>query len=347
MKAKYITVVLAFSVFFTSCGLTGGNAVKPYEVEDLMMGTVITQRIYGENAELAAELVSERMKEIEERMTVNSPGGEINALNEAAGEKSVALSPDTFFVIEKALQFSQRSGGAFDITVEPLVKAWAVNTDNPRIPPREEIDRLKASIDFRDVLLYEDKSAAMLKNKGQAVDLGAIAKGYAGDEALRIYRENGIKSAYVNLGGNVVVLGSKPDGSPWKIGIQDPRGSIGEYMGIATVADKAVVTSGDYQRYFESNGTRYHHIIDPETGYPADSGLISATVITELSIDADALSTAAFVLGPKEGMELIGAMEGVEAIFITRDKKVHITPGLNESFKLNDESGEYQYAQEG
>jgi len=179
------------------------------------------------------------------------------------------------------------------------------------------------------------------------VDLGGIAKGYAGDEAIRIYKEHGLKSAYINLGGNVVVLGGRPDGSPWRIGIQNPRAPNGMYIGIVRVTDKAVVTSGDYERYFEKENVRYHHILDTKTGYPADSGLISSTIVTDVSMDADALSTAAFVLGLEEGMKLVNSLKGVEAIFITGDKRVYVTEGLKSSFTFDDESKEFKYAEKG
>ena len=177
------------------------------------------------------------------------------------------------------------------------------------------------------------------------MDLGGIAKGYAGDEAIKIYKKYGIKSAYINLGGNVVVLGTKPDGKPWRIGVQNPRAENGFYIGIVEVADKAVVTSGDYERFFEENGKRYHHILDPKTGRPADSGLISSTIVTDVSMDADALSTAAFVLGLEKGRALVESLEGVEAIFVTKDKEVYVTDGLRNSFTFSDESKEFKYVE--
>jgi FAD:protein FMN transferase len=179
------------------------------------------------------------------------------------------------------------------------------------------------------------------------VDLGGIAKGYTGDEAIKIYKRNNIKSAYINLGGNVVVLGNRPDGSPWRIGIQNPRAANGLYIGVVKVTGKAVVTSGDYERYFERNNVRYHHILDTKTGYPADSGLISATIITDVSMDADALSTATFVLGLEKGMKLVNSLKGVEAVFITKDKKVYVTEGLKSSFTFDDESKEFKYVEKG
>jgi thiamine biosynthesis lipoprotein len=180
---------------------------------------------------------------------------------------------------------------------------------------------------------------------GQSVDLGGIAKGYAGDEAIKIYKKHGIKSAYVNLGGNVVTLGTKPDGTPWRIGIQNPRAQNGYYLGTVEVTDKAIVTSGDYERYFEADQIRYHHILDPQTGYPADSGLMSATVVTDVSVDADALSTAVFTLGLEKGMAMVKSLKGVEAILVTKDKEIYITEGIKSSFTFTDGSKEFKYVE--
>ena len=190
------------------------------------------------------------------------------------------------------------------------------------------------------------RDRARLARKGQIVDLGGIAKGYAADQAISIYKKHGITSAYINLGGNVSVLGGKPDGSPWIVGIQNPRQPIGRYIGTLKIRDKIIVTSGDYERYFIKDNIRYHHILNPKTGYPADSGLISTTIITGLSVDADALSTATFVLGLDKGRKLIESIEGVEAIFITTNKEIFITSGLKNIFTFDDESKEFKYVKE-
>lgn len=173
-----------------------------------------------------------------------------------------------------------------------------------------------------------------LRNKGQAIDLGAIAKGYAGDEVKRILTNNGIDTAFVNLGGNVVTIGTKLDGSPWRIGIQNPLDERGSHLAIIEIKDRAVVTSGNYERYFIEDGKKYHHIMNPKTGYPAEEGIISSTIVSDSSIDADALSTSLYVMGLEKGLSLIEKMENVEAVIITDDNKVYITAGLKDSFKL-------------
>jgi len=349
---KKITVAMfLFVIILASCGYkiedNKGNVsgLKPTENEFFAMGTVITQKVYGEGAQKAVKEVSDRIMDIEARMTINSAGGEINRLNELAGKSSAPLSSGTFYVLENAIKYSKMSDGAFDVTIGPLVKAWGVFTENPRVPSDAEISDLLGYVDYRTISMDSKAHSAKLEKPGQIVDLGGIAKGYAGDEALKIYKKYGIESAFINLGGNVVAVGSKPDGSPWKIGVQNPRASNGEYIGIVEVSDKAVVTSGDYERYFEKDNKRYHHILDPKTGYPSQSGLISTTIVAGRAIDADALSTSTFILGLEKGMKLVESIEGVDAIFITDDKKIYVTEGLKDVFKFTDNSKEFEYVE--
>lgn len=311
------------------------------------MGTIVTARVYGDNAENSISEVMTRIQKLEGMMTINAKGSEIDSLNDAAGKDYVKLSQESIFVINSANRFANLSNGAFDITIGPLVKAWGIFTDNPRIPPADEINKDLKLINYKDISVDEKNMKVKLNRNNQIVDLGGIAKGYAGDEAIKIYKKNGVKSGYINLGGNVVVLGSKPDGSKWKIGVQNPRAANGSYIGILSVSDKAIVSSGDYERFFEKNNIRYHHILDPKTGYPANSDLIATTIVADNSIDADALSTSVFVLGLEKGRKLIESLEGVEAVFIISDKKVYITSGLKDIFKFDDESKEFTYVEKG
>ncbi|MDI3535253.1 MAG: FAD:protein transferase, partial [Thermosediminibacterales bacterium] len=191
---------------------------------------------------------------------------------------------------------------------------------------------------YNSVLLNSKEKSIMLKKEEMMLDLGGIAKGYAADEVSKILKENHVKHAIVNLGGNVLAYGNKPDGSKWRIGIQKPFAPRGDYAGVVSVINKAVVTSGIYERYFEENGKIYHHILDPETGYPVENNLMSVTIITDKSIDADSLSTSVFAMGLKEGLNLIEKLDNTEAIFITKDSKIYLTSGLKNSFKLTDNS---------
>jgi len=215
---------------------------------------------------------------------------------------------------------------------------WGIGTEDARVPTEEEIAEAKKLVNYKNIEI--DNNKVFLKQKDMQLDLGAIAKGYAADEVKRIAEENNIKSAFVNLGGNVLVIGHKADGSKWRIGIQDPRKNRGNIMAVIKAVDKTIVTSGNYERYFEKNGNIYHHIIDPATGYPADSGLLSVSIISESSFDADALSTSVFILGLEKGMEFIKDQKNVEVLFITEDLKVYLSPGLKGKVEITGEEFE-------
>lgn len=307
------------------------------ETKDFAMGTVITQKIYGANAKPAAAEAMTRVRELERMLSFYNKESDISLLNKSAGKEKVRVSEETFFLLTKSSEYAHLSDGEFNIMVGPLVKRWKITSDSPDVPSQAEIQSLLSLIDYRDLHLYEDSRSARLSRKGQMVDLGGIAKGFAGDEVIKIYRKHGIKSAIIDIGGNICVLGSSIDGTPWKVGIQDPRKERGNYMGIINISDKAVSTSGSYERFFSSGSKKYHHIIDPQTGYPSDSGLLSTTVISDASIDTDAMSTATFVLGLEEGIKLIRKVKGAEAIFIKEDGKIYATEGLRKIFKCDAE----------
>ncbi len=316
---------------------------RAFELDSFAMGTVISQRVYGNNGQTAVDEAASKIEYLDKLLTFNDTQGDIYKLNQNAGIKGVELDPVTVEIIRKAQQVSAMSQGAFDVTVGPLVKAWGIGTDAERVPTQEELNMLLPFINYKDINI--DSNVVSIKKKGQMVDLGGIAKGYAGDAVVDVYEKHGINSAFINLGGNVVTVGSKPDGSPWKVGIRNPRpaGEGGADLGIVKVTDKAVVTAGDDQRYFIGNGQRYHHILDPATGYPAKSDLMSVTLITDSSLDADALDTAVFILGLEKGRELIRQFGGVEAVFVTTDKKVYVTEGLKDNFQFLGESSGYVY----
>lgn len=343
-KVMLALLILSLAVISIGCNKVQS---KPVKSTDFALGTVIDQEVHGANAQKASAEVSALIKELDALWTINSPGGDINKLNNNAGLGYVELKPETIILLKEARKISDLSGGAaFDITVAPLVKTWAIGTDNPQVPSSDMVKELVALVNYKDVLIDEKTSSASLAKKGQMADLGGIAKGYIGDRAIDIYKRNGITSAFANLGGNVVTLGSKPDGSPWRIGIQNPRGENSEIVGVVEVTDKAVVTSGDYQRYFIKDGKRYCHIFDPGTGYPIDSGLMSVTIIASSATAADGLAKV-IVLGLDKGMEIVKDYGQAEAIFITNDKKIYVTPGLVGKFRLEDATHEYTYIQNG
>jgi len=303
-----------------------------------MLDTLISIQAYGTNASEAIDKVFQRIDEIEKKMSAKADYSEVIGINQMAGQGFSKVSPDTFFVIEKGLYYAKLSEGKFDITVGPLVELWGIGTDHARLPGSEEIREVLPLVDFTKVEINEEDRSVFLKQPGMAIGVGGVAKGYAADEAAKVLRQNGITQGTINLGGNILVLGTKPDGSLWRIGIQNPffktRGSI---MATVEVKDKTLVTSGPYERYFEEDGKIYHHILDTESGYPVDNELMSVTIIADSSIDADALSTAVFAMGLKRGMSFVEKLDNVDAIFITKDYKVYVTSGAKEyNFMITD-----------
>ena len=300
--------------------------------QDYIMGTIITQKIYAEDSEIAADKVVEELRKIEQKMSFFYADSDVSKINAAAGIDYADVSEETLKVIETAKEYSVISRGAFDVTIAPLVKSWGINTQDQKIPSQYEIGQLLNLVNYRDIKIDKIRSKVKLSKKGQKIDLGGIAKGYAADMAIKIYKNMQVSSAMINIGGNVMTLGNKPDNTLWQIGVQNPFGKANENAAIIAIADKSVVTSGDYQRYFEYQGKRYHHIIDPRTGHPVDTDISSATIIADKSIDADGLSTPIFMAGIKEAIDTLNKTTSVDAVLIDNKGRIYATKGLKNSF---------------
>ncbi|KGM94416.1 FAD:protein FMN transferase [Clostridium botulinum] len=334
---KYILLIISLLMLVLSLGGCGKKEVKQYTKTFIALGTAINFNIFSHNekeAQLALEEGVKKVKEIENKMSVNIKQSEISTLNTNGQSK---VSDETFYVIKNGLKYSKIAKGKFDITVEPLVRIWGIGTDHARIPNNNEISNAKKLINYNNVSLDEKNNKVTL-GRSQQMDLGAIAKGYAADEAKKVFLKHNIKSGTINLGGNVMTIGNKVDGSEWKIGMQNPFGTRDDCMGIVYGKNLSVVTSGNYERYFEKDGVRYHHILDIDTGYPSKSEVISATIISENGIDGDALSTTVYILGVEKGLELIEELKGIDAILITKDRKVYVTKNIKNKFQIIDES---------
>lgn len=298
------------------------------------LGTINSIKIYDSSDEAALETVVARINDIERHMSAFLPDSDIAEINRSAGTGYVSIHEDTYRLLERGLSFSKLSQGAFDITIRPLVELWGIGKKLNYIPGEEEVKKTLKLVSYKDLLLDRRKFRAKLKIPGQAIDLGGIAKGYAADEAKRILKENNIKNALINLGGNVLTMGQRPDCEPWQIGIQNPIAPTGNSLGRLTITDKTIVTSGSNERFFIKDGIRYHHLLDPRTGKPVQSSLLSVTVVTDCSTDADALTTALFVLGMEAGIPLLNKYRA-EAIFITDQLGIYLTEGLKDIFTVN------------
>lgn len=289
------------------------------------MDTVMTITAYGENSESAVKLAQAEIEDLNSLFSIEDENSEIYRLNR---DKTLEVSPDTQEIIERACEISKLTDGDFDITVSPLVREWGFYTDlEKKVPSQEAIDNALANVDYNNI--QTGKTIAL--GEETEIDLGGIAKGYASHSAMQILKENGVESAILSLGGNVRAVGTKPDGSLWTVAIADPD-DASQQIGCVSVKDSAVVTSGGYQRYFEDNGQIYHHIIDTKTGYPADSGLKSVTIVSDDDTLADALSTALYVKGLEKATEFYRENPNFEAVFVTDSGEIFVTSGLADSF---------------
>ncbi|MGE4353877.1 MAG: FAD:protein FMN transferase [Oscillospiraceae bacterium] len=292
------------------------------------LGTVNTITIWGDGSQYALQMAKERVLALDDRLSVFKPDSEISRINCAAGREFIKVHPDTFRIIETAIRFSELSDGAFDITSRPITALWGIGKKGDYIPTREKIIRTRELVGYKDILLDHSACAVMLKKPYQALDLGGIAKGYAADEVRRILLKNSVMEALINLGGTVIALGM-----PIKLGIQHPMAQTGTPMGTLSVTNTAAVTSGANEKYFIKDKVRYHHILDPRTGSPANSGLMSITLIGENAMALDAAATAVFVLGISKSLPLLERC-GMEGIFVAESLDVLTTAGVQNKFSL-------------
>lgn len=333
-KNKKIIIFIILTAFlFILAGCKNEKKELP-QVEDsaFLMDTLVQMRADGVNAEAAVEESMEKIKDIENLMSKTIKTSDIYKLNNNP-EQELKIDQETMTVLRKAKKYAELTAGDFDPAVGSLVELWGIGNENASVPKENEIKQ--ALINSGHQYLKLRGNYAKISKKGVKLDLGAIVKGYAAEEVKKIVEKNNVKHAFVNLGGNVLVIGDKVDGTPWKIGIQDPRSGRGNVAAVIDVIDQTIVTSGNYERYFEEDGKIYHHILDPKTGYPAENNLLSVSIISKNSFDADALSTAVYVMGLEKGMEFIKKMEKVEAMFITKNLDVYISPGLKDIIKIN------------
>jgi|WetSurMetagenome_2_1015567.scaffolds.fasta_scaffold178655_2 FAD:protein FMN transferase len=332
-----IVAIILAAALSPSCA-----ARKPPEVSrsDFVLDTVCSVRVVGSKDETLLDEAFARLRAVDDELNSYKPELQVAAVNAAAGKAPVAVSDGLVSVMKRDLEYSRLSDGAFDPSVGPLVKIWGIGTDRARVPSRKEIAAALALVGWRDIVLDESAKTLFLKRAGMAVDLGSTTKGYAADAVAALLRSRGVKKAIIDLGGNVMVIGSRPDGKPWRVGLQDPYEERGSLLGVASLVDETMVTSGVYERFFESGGKRYHHILDTKTGYPVDNGIMSVTVIAPRSFDADGLTTTIFALGREKGMELARS-RGVGAIIVDADRKVYLSPGLSKDFEITDPAFSY------
>lgn len=315
------------------------TSVKPLAQTFFIFDTVVTIKIYDSRAtannfkELEA-----LMKDIDRKISRTNEDSEIHKVNAQAGIAPVEVSPDTFGLVQLAVDYARKTDGLLDPSIGPLVSLWNIGHEGAHVPPAADIEAARKLTDYRRIELNPEKHEIYLRDKGMQLDLGSYGKGYAADAIYDYLAEQGFSSAIIDLGGNIFAMGSKPGGSTWNIGIQDPSQERGNPIGTVRVEDKTVVTAGIYERFFVEDGKLYQHIIDPRSGYPVDNNISSVTIVTDRSIDADTMDTSLLIMGIEDGLKFAENTPNTEVLFITKDKKLHASPGFKEMLKKTNDS---------
>lgn len=331
---KYLIPCLLLSLcLFSGCGKGSGSlsTSDPKKVERnfFAMDTYMTLSAYGEGSEAALEKAEARVKEIEDELSVTKPGSDVYHANHDGS--IVPIGKDAGRVISYGLALGDEMGGAFDITIYPITRAWGFTTGEYHIPTEEELEDLLADTGYEKMWIAGGK---LYKPEDMEIDLGALGKGYAAREAKTVLKEAGVTSAILSLGGNIDTIGTKPDGSPWRLGIKNPFGDGN--AAVVSVTDKAVVASGTYERYFQdTEGKKYHHIMNPKTGYPVENGLVSLTVVTDDGLRADGLSTALFVVGKDRAKAYWEKHRDMELLLIDEAGDIYVTEGLANTLEMD------------
>lgn len=313
-----LTCFLCFCTFFTAC--TSPPASESQTITGIYFDTVIEIEVWGASDDIL-EQCKTLCEQYENMFSTEIETSEISQINTAGGNP-VTVSDETIELLEKGLYYSELSGGKFDITIAPLSRLWNFNEEhNGTLPDVSAIEEALTHVNYKNVQI--SGNMVTLTDPDAMIDLGGIAKGYIADQLKSYLLSEGIEHALINLGGNILAVGSKYDGSDFTIGIQKPFDETGEPITTLEINDLSVVSSGTYERYFEIDGTIYHHILDPATGYPYQNGLLQVTIISEKSVDGDGLSTSCFALGLEDGTALIESLDNVQAIFITEDYEIH------------------------
>jgi thiamine biosynthesis lipoprotein len=325
---------------------------RVYSSDQFLMDTLVSIKVYGDKPDTLQKAVAAAYREMHrlaeladgfpEPGTAAYTSSDVCRINQRAGIAPVRVDPDIMAMLLLAKKYSELSHGAFDVTVGPLMELWGFGSKNPHIPPPDSIKAARALVGSADLLLDQEAGTVFLRRSGMKIDLGAIAKGYATEKALQVIRTYGVKKALIDAGGNIRVIGTNQKDRPWRIGIKDPRKPEG-IAAIVPLENQAAVTSGDYYRFFEVDGKRYHHIIDPRSGYPATTTM-AATVIAADAGLADVLSTVFFVLPPAESLALARQITGVDLFLITADRRILHTATLKGRMELSAGSA-YRYDQ--
>ncbi|SJZ92587.1 FAD:protein FMN transferase [Selenihalanaerobacter shriftii] len=326
MKTKRkigIGFILLFIIGILAIGFIRTNSKPPqYETKEFFMDTVVSVKATGDNAKRAVTDAIKVMRQIADESDRYKQASIVSKINRQAGIRPVKVDDDILNMIKTAKEYGSSINGKFDITIAPVIELWGFGTENKTVPNTQKLKEKLKLVNYKDIIINEEKETVMLAKPGMKIDLGGVAKGYIVDKAAKILKEAGIKSALINAGGNIRTIGTKYNGDKWRLGIRNPRDDEKDpddtYLDVIAVKETNIVTSGDYQRYFMQAGKRYHHVLDPDTGYPA-RGLASVTIISDSSFTADILSTALFILGFEDAKAYIQNHSQIEGMLITTD----------------------------
>lgn len=322
-----IGFVVAVALMAAACRPGAPPAAKPYKETQFLMDTIVEMTAYGPGAENAVKAAFAEIKRLHDITNNFDPASQVSRINQAAGRDKVRVDPDLIAMLNRSNELADKLEGTFDVTVGPLTELWGIGRKGDFVPSQADIDKVLPLVNYRLLGIDAAAGTVYLPKEGMKLDLGGIAKGYAVDKAIAILKSHGIASALVNAGGDVRVIGRRPDGNPWRIGVQHPRKADAIIAKLALTEWDTMETSGDYQRYIIKDGARYSHVLDPRTGRQPRQ-LVSVTMALNNSADGDIFSTALLILGPARGLELLRQFPGVEAIMIADDGRVTVSPGL-------------------
>ncbi|MEW6570544.1 MAG: FAD:protein FMN transferase [Nitrospirota bacterium] len=336
LRVAFILLSCIFLLLSLNCSV---QEKRLFKKDGIVMNTFVSITVVSDSrneAEASIDAAFAEIKKIEKLLNFFSADSEVSLINKNAGLSAVNVSPDTLKILKKALQVSQQTHGAFDITVGPVLSLYDFRR---KIKPEEKmIEKALYLVNYSGVVVNEDESEVFLRKKNMLVNLGGIAKGYAADKAVAALKERRIESGLVAIAGDIRAFGVKPDGNPWKVGIRNPRGEGKEddIMAVIHLRDMSVSTSGDYERFFMDNGKRYHHLISPKTGHPA-SECISVSIIASEAALTDSFATGVFILGPEKGLHVLRKL-GFDGLIVDAEGKIHMTPGLKRMIELKREA---------
>jgi thiamine biosynthesis lipoprotein len=329
----FVCLVLAFS--FSACADNASISSPSAKVEFFAMNTLMSIEVRGAEAEAAVAAGRDEVYRLERLLSRTDPKSEVSAINTAAGSEWTEVSEETFSLIQTALLYSEETDGAFDITIAPVMDLWGFSSGEHRVPDDAEIGSVLERIGYEHLLLDETGIRVKLENPGMSMDLGAVAKGYAGDRVKEIIKQFDFETALINLGGNVTVIGRKPNGDLLRVAITDPENRQ-QYLGVLGSEDTHVITSGGYERFFEQDGKVYIHIMDPETARPAQSDLLSVSVIDSNGVRSDILSTALFVMGREEAIRYWSGHRDLGLVMAKVDGEVLVSKNLLGTFRVTE-----------